>query len=136
MRILGLDLGERRVGVALSDELGLIAQPLTTFEPTGDRALVSAVCKLVSEREVNRIVVGLPLNQDGSYGPRAKRVEALSAVLAKESGLPVIPVDERFTSRQASRAIAEAPAKVRRDKAVLDRIAAAIILQAYLDSQH
>lgn len=135
MRIMGLDLGERRVGVALSDTLGMTAQPHSTLEITGDRMLSQAIKRLAAEHGVTRIVVGYPLNSDGTVGLRAQRVDRIARVLANETHLPVEKIDERFTSLQAQRALTKAPAKVRRDKGSLDRMAAAIILQTYLDSR-
>ncbi len=136
MRILGLDLGERRVGVALSDLLGMTAQPLCTLEVTGPRMMVERIVSLVTEHEVERIVVGLPLNQDGTQGPRAERTRELVGLLQAQLDLPVDYVDERFSSREAQRVLSQAPAKVRRDKTAIDRIAASLILQQYLDTPH
>ncbi len=134
MRILGLDLGERRVGVAVSDSLGLTAQPVGTLEITGDRDLLARIGALVREHEISRVVVGLPLNQDGSEGPRATRVLDLAGRIGATLGLPVETVDERFSSIEATRVLRDAPRKVRRQKGSVDRIAAAIILQNYLDA--
>jgi putative Holliday junction resolvase len=133
MPILGLDLGEKRVGVAVSDAIGMMAHPVTTLEVTGEKSLVQQVGKVAAEREATMLVVGLPLNQDGTKGPRALRVESLADALHRGTGLPVELVDERFSSQAAQRAIAEAPRKVKRDKGTLDKLAAVYILQAYLD---
>ena len=133
MRILGLDLGERRVGVALSDSIGMLAHPLTTLLITGDRSLLEQVGCLVKEHEVERLVVGLPYNNDGTLGPQGERVAALALKLAEATSMPVERVDERFTSREAQRALLHAPKKVRTDKTALDMASATIILQSYLD---
>lgn len=135
MRILGFDLGERRVGAAVSDELGMFAHPLPTLEVTGDKVLAAEVKRLAAEHGAERLVIGLPLNNDGSTGPRAQRVLELSARLGRETGLPVEHVDERFTSREAERYLAAAPKKVRKQKGNLDAASAVIILQAYLDAR-
>lgn len=135
MRILGLDLGERRVGVAVSDAIGMLAHPVTTLEVTGEKSLVEQVKRVAQEREAELLVIGLPLNQDGSKGPRAVRTEVLAEALRLGTGLPIEYVDERFTSQAAQRAIADAPRKVRREKGTLDKIAAVFILQAYLDQK-
>lgn len=136
MRIMGLDLGERRVGVAVSDELGMLAHPLTTLEVQGDRSLLDQVGTLARENAVERLVVGLPLNQDGSVGPRAQRVQTLSRKLADATALPVDEIDERFSSQAAQRVLDQAPRKkTRQEKGRLDRIAAVIILQSYLDQR-
>lgn len=136
MRIMGLDLGERRVGVAVSDELGMLAHPVATLEVQGDRALLEQVGALAREKGVERLVVGLPLNQDGSVGPRAQRVQELARKLAAATALPVDEVDERFSSQAAQRILDQAPRKkTRQEKGRLDRIAAVIILQSYLDQR-
>jgi putative Holliday junction resolvase len=134
MRILGLDLGERRVGVAISDSIGMLAHPLTTLLVTGDRSLLEQVQGLIQEHEIERLVVGLPFNNDGSLGPRGERIEALAAKLADATLKPVERIDERFTSREAQRALLHAPKKVRNDKTALDMASATIILQSYLDT--
>lgn len=134
MRILGLDLGERRVGVALSDLLGMTAQPLPTLEVTGAKDLLEQVSGLIKEHEVERLVVGMPFNEDGTMGPRAERVERLAVQLEQAMQLPVLRIDERYTSREAKRFLADAPARIRKKKGAVDRIAASLILQTYLDS--
>ena len=133
MRVLGLDLGECRVGVAVSDLLGMTAQPLPTFEVTGAKSLLEQVRALVADYEAQRIVVGMPLNEDGTMGPRAQRVDQLAIQLEQDTGLPVTRVDERYTSREAKRILTDAPSRVRKKKGSVDRIAAVLILQAYLD---
>lgn len=133
---MGLDLGERRVGVAVSDELGMFAHPVTTLEVQGDRSLLEQVGALAREKQVERLVVGLPLNQDGSVGPRAQRVQELTRKLAEATALPIDEIDERFSSQAAQRILDQAPRKkTRQDKGRLDRIAAVIILQSYLDQK-
>jgi putative holliday junction resolvase len=135
MRILAIDHGTKRVGLALSDELGLIAQPLETVpaEPFG--ALLQRLKEVVREKQVEQIIVGMPRNMDGSYGQAALKVQAFVSVLKEAIVIPVRTWDERLTSVQANRFLIQA--EVRRDKRKLrvDKTAAAILLQSFLDSR-
>lgn len=119
----------------MSDEIGMLAHPHATLDVTGDKALVEQICKLAVEFGVERLVVGLPLNGDGSLGPRAQRVEELCKRIEAATSLPVERIDERYSSQAAERALREAPKKIRRDKGSVDRLAAAVILQSYLDKR-
>ena len=133
MRILALDHGTKRIGVAVSDETKTIAQPLEYIpaEPFAD--FMARLKKLLTEKEVDLVLVGLPRNLDGSYGPAAQKVEAFVAVLRTAIAVPVKTWDERLTSAQANRILIQG--KVRRDKRKekVDKMAAAILLQSYLD---
>jgi putative Holliday junction resolvase len=134
MRILALDHGSRRIGVAVSDELKLIAQPLEFIpaEPAAD--VLARLRILVQEKQVELILVGLPRNMDGSFGPAARKVQEFVAVLETALSLPIRAWDERLTSVQANRVLIQG--NVRRDKRKekVDKMAAAILLQSYLDS--
>ncbi|MGD0253791.1 MAG: Holliday junction resolvase RuvX [Verrucomicrobiota bacterium] len=133
MRILALDHGTRRIGVAVSDETKTIAQPLE-YIPAGPFAdFLARLKKLLVEKEVDLVLVGLPRNMDGSYGPAAQKVEAFVGVLRTAITVPIKTWDERLTSAQANRILIQA--KVRRDKRKekVDKMAAAILLQSYLD---
>ncbi|MCC7541500.1 MAG: Holliday junction resolvase RuvX [Deltaproteobacteria bacterium] len=138
-RALGVDPGERRVGLAISDEDGVIAQPLSTLTRRGDAQVASEIAKLVREREVATVVVGLALRLDGSEGERARRARALVAALrrAVHDGVDVVTQDERLTSVAAERALGEAGVreKQRRREGLTDRVAAALLLQAFLDER-
>jgi len=131
---MGLDIGSRRTGVALSCDRGIIATPLTTLEAgkTGKFPL-DALRVLVTEREVSGVVVGLPCRLDGSYGPEALAAEALAERLRGELQLPVELWDERLTSVEAERLLVEAGVRRKKRKGATDRIAAALILQGFLD---
>jgi putative Holliday junction resolvase len=135
MRILGLDHGTKRIGVAVSDELQIIAQPLEFVPAEPVEALMRRLGTLIADREVGSIVVGMPRNMDGSYGPAAESVRKFIADLQAQFAVPVRTWDERLTSAQANRVLIES--KVRRDKrkASVDRMAAAILLQSFLDAQ-
>ncbi len=136
-RILGLDVGERRIGVAISAPEGRLAVPLRILECQGDAADVRVIADLARAEQAEALVVGHPLSLDGSVGSQARRVEAFARRLAEESGLPLELWDERLTSVQAERAPAGPARRAakggRRRRAPADDVAAAIILQGYLD---
>lgn len=136
MRILAVDPGSKRVGLALSDPTATIAQALTTLaaEPAG--TLAARIVAVAKAHEAGRIVVGLPKRLDGSRGPEAKAAQALADAIRKESGLPVELVDERLTTVAAERSLIAGG--MRRDKRRLsvDRVAATLMLQAHLDRRH
>lgn len=129
-RILGLDIGERRIGLAISTPEGRLAVPLGVVERRGDAADANAICGLAREEHVEALVIGHPLSMDGSAGAQARRVEAFARHLAKATGLPYQLWDERLTSVQAERAV-----RSLRRRRHSDDVAAAIILQSYLDRQ-
>lgn len=133
MRILAIDHGSKRIGIAVSDELKMIAQPLEYIlaEPA-DKFMVR-LQELIRHKEVELILVGMPRNMDGSYGPAAQKVQEFVAVLKGLVGVPIKTWDERLTSAQANRVLIQG--NVRRDKRKekVDAMAAAILLQSYLD---
>ncbi|MBW2276106.1 MAG: Holliday junction resolvase RuvX [Deltaproteobacteria bacterium] len=137
MRIMGIDAGSKRIGVALSDELGLTAQPLTVVETSGGSSAAAArIAELCSEHEVERVVVGLPLALDGGdRGQSSRRARALGKTLTERGAVEVVFWDERFSTAEAERVLVTAG--VRRDKRrrVVDKLAAALILQGYLDAE-
>ena len=132
IRVLGLDLGTVRVGVALSDPLGMTAQPLEVIER---HTLIARVRELVAEHEVTRVIVGLPLQLDGKVGQAAQSAKAAAKELQAALSVPVQLWDERMTTAAAQRMLIGA--NVRRDKRkqTVDKVAAALILQSYLDAQ-
>ncbi len=135
MRILALDHGTRRVGVAVSDETKTIAQPLEYIpaEPFAD--FLARLKQLLAEKEVDLVLLGLPRNMDGSYGPAAQKVEAFVAVLRNAITIPVKMWDERLTSSQANRILIQGGVRRDRRKEKVDKMAAAILLQSYLDGK-
>lgn len=135
MRRLGIDHGERRVGVALSDEDGLIASPHTTVERRDPKKLVEDIAALAREHEVGEIVVGLPLTLEGREGASARRARRFAEHLEAATGLPLVMWDERLTTLAAERALGAAGVKAKKQKAVVDKVAAALLLQSYLDSR-
>jgi putative Holliday junction resolvase len=135
-RVLGIDAGERRVGVAVSDELRLLARPVCVLDRARGLAPVLDTLTEIAQRDgVARLVVGLPLNADGSHGPQARRAQDFARVAARVVGLPVEMWDERL-STQAAEEIVRAQGRTTRrlrQRGQLDAIAAAVILQDYLD---
>ena len=134
-RVLGIDYGERRIGLAVSDELGIIASGAGTIP--GDNDVLSRIVALVRERDIQRIVVGLPLTLRGEEGASAEMVQRFVKALREACDTPVDLMDERFTSSIAEQTIRDMGVgkKKRREKGKVDEIAAVILLQGYLDSQ-
>ena len=135
-RLLGIDYGEARVGLAISDPLHTVATPLETIHVTGRKALLATLEDRCRERGVDAVVVGLPLHLDGGAGELAKAARTFAAQLqARLPKVEVIEWDERLTSRQAELAMRETGTKRRRRKDMIDQIAAQIMLQSFLDAQ-
>ena len=135
MRALGLDVGDRRIGVALSDSLGLTAQRLTVLERRGPSEDVEAVRTLVDAHGVEVVVVGLPLTMRGERRIQADKVGTFADQLRRRIAGPVQLVDERLTTVQGERALREMGTTRRRRKQVIDQVAAQLILQQFLDAQ-
>jgi putative Holliday junction resolvase len=135
MRILALDHGTRRIGVAVSDETKTIAQPLEYIPAEPFAAFLARLKAILAEKEVDCLLLGMPRNMDGSYGPAAQKVEAFAAALKSAVTVPIKLWDERLTSVMANRILVQG--NVRRDKRKekVDKMAAAILLQGYLDGQ-
>ena len=133
-RILALDPGTKRIGVALSDEMGWIAQPLETFERRSITADLKHIQQLVQDHEVDRVIIGMPFRLDGSVGPAAEQVGQFKVMLEGVLTVPVIPWDERLTSKSAEAILIEANVSRKKRKGTVDRVAAAILLQSYLES--
>ena len=134
MRILALDHGSKRIGVAVSDETKTIAQPLEYILAEPIEIFLARLKQLLVEKEIELIVIGLPRNMDGSYGPAAQKVETFVAALKTAITIPIKMMDERLTSKMANRILIQG--NVRRDKRKekVDKMAAAILLQSYLDT--
>ena len=134
MRILALDHGTKRIGVAISDELKMIAQPLEYIPAEPFSGVLERLRTLVREKEVDQIVVGMPRNMDGSYGEAAAKVREFVTVLREAIPLPLRTWDERLTSSQANRVLVEGGVRRQDRKEKVDAMAAALLLQGYLDS--
>jgi putative Holliday junction resolvase len=134
-RSVGLDIGDKRIGVAVSDGLGMTAQPVGVVQRVSLKRDIDAIRSLLAPYELERLVAGLPLQMDGSEGQQSARTRAFADALSTAMGLEVVYQDERMTSIQSERILIESG--VRRDKrrTVIDKLAATLILQAYLDTR-
>ncbi len=135
MRILALDHGTVRIGVAVSDELKMIATPLEFIPAEPFEAFLARLRQILAEKEVELILVGLPRNMDGTYGPAVQKVQQFVAALKTATPVPIRTWDERLTSAQANRFLIQANVRRKDRKAKVDKTAAAILLQSYLDAQ-
>ena len=134
-RVLGVDYGERRLGLALSDELCIIAQPVKAIDRAGTKDAIGDICSLLRPNDVGEIVVGMPLTLKGEEARSASVVRAFVRDLAERSGLPVVTWDERFSTKQGERALIESGMRRQQRKRTVDSVAAALVLQSYLDSR-
>ncbi len=135
MRVLGLDIGSKRIGVAVSDALGLTAQGLETLickDPDSD---MEHLARLADEYQVTEIVVGMPYNMDGTEGPQAEKVRAFMELISHRVDVPIGEWDERLSTGAAERVLLEADMSRSKRRKVVDKVAAVIILQGYLDMQ-
>lgn len=135
MRILGLDIGDRRIGVAVSDPMGWTAQAVCVIERTSPDADLRRIAELVTELGVSDIVCGLPVNMNGTRGPQAHKVEQFSSQIADATGVQVQLWDERLSTVAATRVLDESGMNWRKKRKVVDMTAACLILQSYLDSR-
>ena len=134
-RALGIDFGEARIGVAVSDELGMLAHPLETIIVKDTRDPVARVVQLAVEKDAGRVIVGLPKNMDGTTGPAAEKARVFAEKLRERLGCPVRLWDERLTTVAAQRYLHDAGRNTKQSRAIVDQVAAQIILQGWLDSQ-
>jgi len=134
-RMLALDLGTRRIGAALSDPTGTIASTLEVIPADSRARVIARVGELVAAHDVSRVIIGLPIRLDGTEGAEARRARQFAAALQQEIGLPVELLDERLSTAEAERAMLEADASRARRRERRDAVAAALILQRYLDGQ-
>lgn len=136
MRVVALDLGTRRIGVAVSDSGGMVATPYSVIHRSGDVGTDrAAIAEVVAEVGAERLVVGLPTSLDGTAGPAAIAAEAEAHAIGDVVGIPVELYDERLTTVSANRSLATAGVKGRRRRSVVDQVAAAILLQSWLDGR-
>lgn len=136
MRALGLDLGSKRAGVAVSDRSGTIATPLTVLQRSGSRRRDhEAIAKLVTEEEAELVVVGMPLNMDGSSGAAARAADDEARALATVVAVPVVTFDERRSTVTADRVLMEGRMRAQDRRRAVDKVAAAVILQHWLDTR-
>lgn len=133
-RILGLDVGDRTIGVAVSDPLGWTAQGVKTIRRAGKKEDFQELENLIKEYDVKKIVVGLPKNMNGTLGPQGEKTRTFGEKLKNRYGLPVIFWDERLSTRAAERSLIEGDVSRKKRKGLIDKMAAIHILQGYLDS--
>jgi len=134
-RVLGIDLGSRRIGVAVSDGLGLTAQPRTTIARHGGVRDLDAIGAAAKEADADRIVLGLPVDPEGQEGPAAQRARVFADKLQAALGLPVELIDESFSTVEAEEVLLAANVSRAKRKQVVDKMAAAVILQRWLDAR-
>ena len=135
MRILGIDFGDRKIGLALSDRLGITAQPLISYRRKTEKEDGVYFKRLVSEKEITEIVIGLPLRMDGSVGTMAEKTQEFARWLEKNVKIPVQFWDERLTTKQANKILSQQKLDGKAKKGIEDQISAVIILSAYLESK-
>lgn len=135
MRILGIDLGERRIGLAVSDSLGITAQGLKTIQIQKPEDRYTKIMEIIKENKVERLVFGLPKNMNGSLGPQARKVQEYAQKLGQLTNLPIDFEDERLSTVRAEQVLLEADQSRAKRKKSIDRLSAVIILQSYLDRQ-
>jgi putative holliday junction resolvase len=135
MRIMGLDVGTHTIGVAISDELGITAQGLKTVKRRSLEADFEEISSIIDHFEISKIVVGLPKNMDGTLGKQAEKVFRWIRDLKDRTHLPVVTWDERLSTVEASKVLLEADLSRRKRKKVIDKLAAVLILQGYLDQR-
>lgn len=133
-RALGIDLGDARVGIAVSDDLGMLAHPMETIQVKEGRVM-QRILEIIKEKGTQTVVVGMPRNMDGSFGPAAQKTREFIEALKQETTARVVPWDERLTTVSAQRSLHEAGKNARAQKAMIDQVAAQILLQSWLDSQ-
>lgn len=135
MKTLCLDLGAKRVGVAISDSMGITAQALATLKRENDAAMVQAVKDIVREEKVSELIIGLPLNMDGSRGPQAENAASFANYLSERISVPVKLWDERMSTLEVERVMIKAGTSRQKRKKKIDQLAAQVILQSYLNSK-
>ncbi len=133
MRILGLDIGDKRIGIAVSDEMGWSAQALKTINCSSTDEDIGQIKGIIEEYETDEIIVGLPLNMNGTSGFRAQKVQDFVSLLKKQVSIPVNTWDERLSTVEAERNLIDAGLSRKKRKDVVDMLAASVILQGYLD---
>jgi putative Holliday junction resolvase len=135
MRILAIDYGSVRIGLALSDPTGTLARPLPFLTAKGDAKIAREIVEVAKKNEVHQFVLGLPRNMDGTSGEAATKVQAFAATLGQATPLPIKLIDERLSTVQASRQLQESGKNTRKQRGQIDSEAACVLLQGYLDSQ-
>ena len=134
-RVLGVDFGQARIGVAVSDELGMLAHPVETIPGASVPAAAKRIAEIATEKKVERVILGLPRHMNGEIGAAAENVQAFAAKLRPLLPCPLQLWDERLSTTAANRALRDSGAKTRQTRGIVDQVAAQMILQGYLDSR-
>lgn len=135
MRIAALDYGKARVGLAISDELGMLAHPRPSLDAKDQKKLLSEIVRIAKEEEIQGFLIGLPLDMRGEEGDSARKARGFARAVAEATGLPVELIDERLTTVEAARRLREGGTDAKRGKTRIDGAAAAVLLQAWLDAR-
>ena len=135
VRVVAIDLGKARVGIAISDELGLLAHPRPFLDGKSRKPLIAALVAMVREEGIERFLVGLPLEMTGEEGPAARRIMSFAQELANAAGVDIELVDERLTTVEAAQQLRASGINAREGKSLVDGVAAAVILQSWLDAR-
>ncbi len=135
MRLMGLDVGDKTIGVAVSDLLGLTAQGLETIRRTSNKQDINRIKELIEEKNIKKIIVGLPKNMDGSIGTQGEKTKKFAEKLKNKIDIEIVFWDERLTTVAAEKMLISADVSRKKRKKVIDKIAAVYILQGYLDRQ-
>ena len=133
MRVIGLDVGERRIGVAVSDPLGIISQGVTVIERKDLQSDIEEIIRIAGDYEAQSVVVGMPINMDGTRGKSAEKVSEFVAVLESSIKIPVATYDERLSTKESEKFLISSDVSRKKRKAVVDKIAAQLILESYLE---
>lgn len=136
MRIMAIDLGDAHTGIAISDPTGTLAGTALTIHSWNEDMVLSQICQLASEHNITQLVLGHPVNMDGSLGPRSKKYQSFAEQLKSASGLPVALWDERRTSIEAHQILSNSGKRAKKHKAQVDAVAATLILEGYLQFQN
>lgn len=134
-RVLGIDLGEARIGLAISDELGMLAHPLETITVKETADPLARITEIVARDKIERIILGLPRNMNGTYGPAAEKAKEFAEKLRQRTSCEIKLWDERLTSVAAQKSLHASGRNVKQSRSVIDQVAAQLILQGYLDGQ-
>lgn len=132
-RLLGIDYGTVRIGLALSDPTGTLASPLPFLENQSPKQVIAAITALIETHQITGLVIGMPRNMDGTYGPSAQKVKDFIAEMKKDISLPIQPIDERLTTAQASKQLSSIGLNQKQLRKKVDSSSASLILQQYLD---
>ena len=133
MRVLGIDYGDKRIGLALSDQLKILASPLEVYIRKSLQQDLEYIKKLIQSNQVDTVVIGLPLNMDGTLGDRALKTQEFGEQLKSVIDIPIVYIDERWTSKESERILIESNIRREKRKVLVDKVAAQNILQRYLD---